>query len=90
MKIVTAYRKIMGSVFRKNVVRKMRKRNRLKKATILCSNCIGGLLLHDLGLRFDSPTVNLFFTAHDFVSFISNLNYYLSLPLSSFRLSKND
>jgi len=37
----------------------------------------GGVVLHDLGLPFNSPTVNLYFSANDFVKFLSKLNYYL-------------
>ena len=42
-------------------------------------NCIGGILAHDLGIRFQSPTVNLYFRAEDFIRFCENLPYYLSL-----------
>jgi uncharacterized protein (DUF1919 family) len=31
-----------------------------KEVTIFSSNCIGGVIYHDLGLRFMSPTINLF------------------------------
>ncbi len=48
-------------------------------ASILSMNCIGGILSHDLGLRFLSPTVNLFFRAEDFIKFCENLDYYLSI-----------
>lgn len=47
--------------------------------TIISSNCIGGMIYHDLGLKFKSPTINLYFTCHDFALFINNLKYYLSL-----------
>ena len=46
--------------------------------TILSQNCIGGVLYHDLGLQFSSPTVNLFFEANDFVKFVLKLDHYLS------------
>lgn len=85
MKIIKICRRLIGPLFRNNVVKKMRRKNRIKKISIISSNCIGGLLYHDLGLRFDSPTINLFFTAHDFVEFLSDLDKYLSLPLSDFR-----
>ena len=42
-------------------------------------NCIGGVLAHDLGIRFNSPTVNLYFRAEDFIRFCENLSYYLSM-----------
>lgn len=50
-----------------------------RTASILSMNCIGGILSHDLGLRFLSPTVNLFFRAEDFIKFCEKLDYYLSI-----------
>ena len=32
---------------------------------------------HELGLRFNSPTVNLWFTPKEFIKFLSQLEYYL-------------
>lgn len=60
-----------------------KKRNRLKylNPTIISNNCIGGVISHDLGQQFCSPTVNLFFKAADYIKFISNLPYYLSLDV---------
>ncbi|MGN1051331.1 MAG: DUF1919 domain-containing protein [Acutalibacteraceae bacterium] len=49
--------------------------------SLISMNCIGGMLYHDLGQKFLSPTVNLFFTADDFIKFVSNLPYYLSLKI---------
>lgn len=43
--------------------------------TIISSNCISGMICHDLGLKFRSPTINLYFTCHNFVLFINNLKY---------------
>lgn len=51
---------------------------RKKDISILCNNCTGGLILHDLGLRFDSPTVNLFFHGLDFFEFIEHFEYYIN------------
>lgn len=49
--------------------------------TVIAKDCTGAMLLHDLGLRFDTPTVNLFFTAGDFVKFCSRLEYYIRCEL---------
>lgn len=59
------------------------KRRNLKKRdiSILCNNCTGGFILHDLGLRFDSPTINLFFHDLDFFDFIEHFEYYIKQPL---------
>lgn len=50
-----------------------------QEVSILSMNCTGGILSHDLGLPFRSPTVNLYFRAEDFIKFCENLEYYLSL-----------
>lgn len=52
-----------------------------KDISILCNNCTGGLILHDLGLRFDSPTINMFFRGLDFFDFIEHFEYYITKPL---------
>lgn len=51
--------------------------------SIISSNCNGPLILHDLNLKFLTPTVNLFFFAEDFIKFIENLNYYLEQEIIS-------
>lgn len=55
-----------------------------KDFTIISQNCIGGVIYHDLGLKFNSPTINTYIKAPDFIKFISNLEYYLSLDLIVF------
>ena len=49
------------------------------EVTIISTNCTGGILYHDLGLEFLSPTINLYFRAEDFLKFCENMNYYLSI-----------
>lgn len=51
------------------------KRKRLKNScpTIISRNCVGGIIYHDLGLKFTSPTVNLSMDSPDFITFIENL-----------------
>ena len=50
--------------------------------TIISCNCIGGLVYSDLGMKFFSPTINLFIKSPDFVKFANNLKYYLSQELT--------
>ena len=52
--------------------------------TIISHNCIGGVLSHELGLKFLSPTVNLFMVNEDFIKFCENLEYYLSLDITPY------
>lgn len=51
----------------------MRIRLKNREFTILCSNCIGGIIYHRLGLQFRSPTVNLWMHQRDFLNLITNL-----------------
>lgn len=55
----------------------MRKRLLNKDVTFLTPNCIGGILFHDLGLKFLSPTVNLMMSQTDFLKFVLNMDAYL-------------
>lgn len=63
------------------VVPKKRTQLEKKNISILCNNCTGGFILHDLGLRFDSPTINMFFHGLDFFDFIEHFEYYINQKL---------
>ena len=52
-----------------------------KTPTIICTNCVGGLIYHNLGLQFMSPTINLTIKNADFIKFITNFDHYLNLEL---------
>lgn len=67
------------------------KKHRLKNTnpSILSSNCNGGIILHDLGLRFNTPTINLYFTSKDFLKFVKNLDHYLSVELQDITLTNS-
>lgn len=54
--------------------------------SIFCNNCIGAFIAHDLGLPFNSPTVNLMIPPADFIEYISNLGQYTNatiIPIES-------
>ena len=63
------------------------RRNRMQRKlenrdfSFICPNCLGGMLLHDLGLPFLSPTVNLMIHQREFVKFALDIDYYLSQKL---------
>ena len=52
--------------------------------TIFCCNCTGGVMYHDLGERFLSPTVNLYMPCEDFIKFCENYEYYFSLEMQPY------
>lgn len=58
-------------------------RRKLKNSnfSILCSNCMGGIIYHRLGHIFLSPTINMWFDQTDFVYFLLHLDAYLEEPL---------
>lgn len=58
-----------------------RKRLKNHDFSLIASNCIGGCILHDLGLPFNSPFINLWLKPSDFLKFCVNMDYYLSLNL---------
>lgn len=65
------------SAFDKTFSNRARKRLTNHDFTILCPNCIGGLIYHRLGERFNSPTVNISMDTPDFASLLRHLDYYL-------------
>lgn len=69
------------AIFKK---RKMRARLKKNSISFFTPNCLGGLLFHELGLQFKSPTVNLMLSQTDFAKFVLNLDDYLKYPLSFF------
>ena len=48
---------------------------------MLCNNCNGGIISHDLGLQFRAPTVNMFFYSDHFLRFCESFEYYIAQPL---------
>lgn len=49
--------------------------------TFISQNCIGGVLYHDLDLKFLSPTINAFIPEPGFVKMVLNLHYYMEQEL---------
>lgn len=45
--------------------------------TIISNHCMGGIMYHDLGKPFLSPTINLKIVPDDFIEFVEHLDYYL-------------
>lgn len=71
----------LNRFFRKGVNRANRKRLKNRDFSLLCNNCNGGTVSHDLGLQFRSPTVNLFFYGDHFFRFCENFDHYIAQPL---------
>lgn len=75
-KIISKYNPL--AIRRRNILRSSLKNT---SASFLCPNCLGGILFHDLGLQFRSPTVNLMMLQTDFAKFVLSLDEYLAMDL---------
>lgn len=62
-------------------LKQLRKRNHNHSFSLITNNCVGGVICHDLGEQFRSPTVNLWIPNDNFLSFAQNLRYYLSCEI---------
>jgi len=58
------------------LAKKYRRRIKNHDFTILCNTCIGGRLYNLLGMRFDTPTINLWMSTKDFCKFCSDIQKY--------------
>lgn len=66
-----------------NKIGSSKRNNKLKydDFSIISNNCFAGLTYEYLDLPFSSPTVGLYFFAPEYIKFIKDLKYYVSLPL---------
>lgn len=60
---------------------KLRKKLKNDNFSIICSNCIGGIIYNRLGKKFLSPTINLWIRQNDFLKFVLDLKGYISKDL---------
>lgn len=61
-------------------IRKYRKRKLTNRDfSIISNNCWGGRIYQKLDLPYTSPTVGVYFYAEDYIKFITNMEYYLSI-----------
>lgn len=65
-----------------NFVNRFRLRRNLPPPTIVASNCTGGFLYHWLGLRFNSPFINLWMNNDDFITAMENFDEFINTPLT--------
>lgn len=78
-KIGNRLKSFVWSRNRKRICRMRRRRLKDRNVSILSMNCTGGILYHELGLQFLSPTVNLYMQAEDFIRFCERLDDYLAI-----------
>jgi len=57
-------------------------RLRNREVSLVSSNCNGAMMLHELGLAFRSPFVNLWIPPADYVRLLQDFRQYMDLPLT--------
>lgn len=81
-KVLYKIREVIGKViWKKSKNKLMREKLLNNNFTIISCNCIGGIIYNDLNEKFLSPTINLFFSAEDFIKFCENIESYLRYEL---------
>ena len=71
-------RKIQFFFRDKTINRKYRKKLKNNDFSIISNDCVGGVICKDLQCRFNSPTINFYFSAEDYIKFISNIKQYIN------------
>ena len=71
-------------------LRRIRSKNKQTHCSIICNNCVGGIIYHNLGIRFDSPTINLFIKGKEYLEFCKHLEYYSSCEMVQSQDSMKD
>ena len=70
-------RKVYRKIYRYFLRRRLKNDN----FTILAPTCIAGIIYHELGKQFLSPTINLWMYDKDFLKFVHNIKQYLGQEL---------
>lgn len=63
-------------------IRKAKEKFEIKDISIISQQCIGGIIYHDMGMKFLSPTINLYLEAKDFIEMVENLEEYMEMPIN--------
>lgn len=79
--IIKAISAVLWKLRRRRFMREQSGKLKNRDFTIFSSNCIGGMLYHDLGLVFSSPFINLFLSCEDFIRFCESYETYLQQEL---------
>lgn len=72
----------INKALRKLVNHKNKKKLKNKDFTLIASNCNGTFMLHDLGLRFNSPFINLWIRPAEYVKMLQNLDEYINSEMT--------
>lgn len=80
---------VLHKIVRELLFIKKRKKVNNHTFTLLTNNCLGGIIYHDLHIKFNSPLINLWLYPKDFIKFCKNIDYYISLNLEFVKIKNN-
>ncbi|VVB97678.1 Uncharacterised protein [uncultured archaeon] len=66
----------------------LRKRVKIRNFSIISNNCWGGSVYQDLGLKYTTPTIGLFFYAPCYIKMLKNLDFFLKSEIRFISKSK--
>ena len=73
-----ALKEKIKKIWRAPLVKYMTTKTRGTRVRILATNCMGGILYHDTGKPFDSPTINLTISGMDFIKLCNDPEHYMT------------
>ena len=88
--MIEKIRDIINQKHEERYLKGIREKNQNKNPTIISNNCIAGIIYHNLGLKFFSPTINLYISGWDYILFVENLEDYLKCELIEKKNSGKD
>ena len=53
-----------------------------KDFSIISNNCYAGIVYQYLGLKYNTPTIGLFFFSDEYIKFLEKFNYYIKQELT--------
>ena len=56
-----------------------RRKNHNHDFTIISQNCLGGIIYSQLGIRFLSPTINMFIEDENFIKLVYDFRHYMTV-----------
>lgn len=85
MNIINILNVYLFKVFRPIYNKSLRKKLKNSDFTLLCNNCCGGIICHDLGVKFNTPFINVGVHYKDFIKVCCNLEKYMASELMETR-----
>lgn len=79
------FKKKLRKKIRKGFDNRNKKRLKNRDFSIICQNCIAGIIYNNLDLEFLSPTINMYLEADDYIKLCKKLKYYLNYELKEIK-----